>query len=381
MRFSTFLLKNLLRRKTRTLLAACGVAISVGAAVALLGITDGFERSMVDSFQFRGTDIIVTASNVLDQLSSELEQSFGDRILELPGVDKVAPGLLEVIAYSTDYSDLSVLLQGWVPGSFLFDDLELLEGRFFTSDDHRALLLGETLARNIERGVGDTIVVQREEFEVVGIYRSLSVFENGAITLSLAELQEILLHDKSVTGFNVVVAQQGGPEIDEICKNIASLTDANGRSLGLSAMPTKEYVSQSAHIRMAHGMAWMTSIIAILVGTVGTLNTMIMSVVERIREISILRAIGWRKSRVVRMIVGESLLISVAGAVVGAVLAVLLTRFLSRLPAASNFLEGSIAPVVFAKGFALALLVGLVGGVYPAIRAARLLPSEGLRHD
>ena len=381
MRFTTFLLKNLLRRKTRTLLAACGVAISVGAAVALLGITDGFERSMVNSFQFRGTDIIVTASNVLDQLSSDLEESFGQRILALPGVAQVAPGLLEVIAYSTDYSDISVLLQGWVPGSFLFDDLEVLEGRLVTAEDHRKLMLGETLAKNIERGVGDTIVVQREEFEIVCIYRSLSVFENGAITMPLAELQEIMLHDGSVTGFNVVLGQQQQPSIDEICASISALADENGRSLGLSAMPTKEYVSQSAHIRMAHGMAWMTSIIAILVGTVGTLNTMIMSVVERVREISILRAIGWRKSRVIRMIVGESRLISVAGAMVGALLAVLITRFLSNLPAASNFLEGSIAPSVFAKGFLLALGVGLVGGVYPAVRAARLLPSEGLRHD
>jgi putative ABC transport system permease protein len=132
---------------------------------------------------------------------------------------------------------------------------------------------------------------------------------------------------------------------------------------------------------MAHGMAWVTSIIAVVVGAVGTLNTMIMSVVERVREISILRAIGWRKSRVVRMIVGESLLISVVGAVVGALAAWALTRWLSTQPMASAFLEGSIAPTVFGKGFLLALLVGLIGGLYPAFRAAQLLPAEGLRHD
>jgi putative ABC transport system permease protein len=380
LRFTTFLLKNLLRRKTRTLLTAFGVAIAVGATVSLVGISEGFQRSIVHSFEFRGTDIIVTASNVLDQLSSDLDQSFGTRILAVPGVKKVAPGLLEVVAYSTESTDLSLLIQGWMPGSFLLDDLELVDGRYFTAEDQHAVILGASLAQNIERGVGDTILLRRDDFEIVGVYSSLSVFENGAATMPLAELQDLMLREGSVTGFSVIV-EAVGADVDEICSQIENLKDETGRSLGLSAMPTKEYVNQSVQIRMAHGMAWVTSMIAIVVGTIGTLNTMIMSVVERVREISILRAIGWRKSRVVCMIVGESMLISLAGAVVGMIGAVALTQWLSSLPAASNFLEGSIAPAVFAKGFLLALCVGLIGGLYPAVRAARLLPSEGLRHD
>ena len=97
--------------------------------------------------------------------------------------------------------------------------------------------------------------------------------------------------------------------------------------------------------------------IAVVVGTIGTLNTMIMSVIERVREISILRAIGWRKSRVVRMIVGEAMIISVGGALAGAAAAAALTHWLSTHPAASSFMEGSIAPIVYGKGFLLALLV------------------------
>jgi putative ABC transport system permease protein len=380
-RFSTLLLKNLLRRKTRSLLTACGVAIAVAATVSLLGISDGFERSMAFSLEFRGTDIIVTAASVIDQLSSDLDESYGKRIAALPGVSKVAPGMLEVMAYSAKSTDVSLLLQGWVPGSFLFDDLQILQGRTLRQDDRRKALVGDTLAKNLGFKLGDRLKLQDTDFEVVGVYHSLSVFENGAVTLPLSELQETMLREGRVTGFSVILDPAISADVHQVCDQIVALKDEKGRSLGLSAMPTKEYVSQSAHIKMAHGMAWVTSIIAVAVGGIGTLNTMIMSVVERVREISVLRAIGWRKSRVIRMIVGESLMISLVGAAAGALAAAALTWWLSTQPTASIFMEGSIAPVVYLKGLVLAVLVGLIGGFYPAVRASRLLPAEGLRHE
>ena len=128
-------------------------------------------------------------------------------------------------------------------------------------------------------------------------------------------------------------------------------------------------------------MAWLTSAVAVLIGGFGMLNTMLMSVLERVGEIGVLRAIGWRKSRVVRMVLGEALLLSLAGAALGAAGAVGLTRWLSTFPAVGGLIAGNIAPVVLGEGFAVALALALLGGVYPAYRAARLLPTEALRHE
>jgi putative ABC transport system permease protein len=116
----------------------------------------------------------------------------------------------------------------------------------------------------------------------------------------------------------------------------------------------------------------------LFIGAIGMLNTMVMSVFERTREIGTLRAIGWKKSRVARMVIGESLLLSIGGAVAGSLAGIALTKFLATLKNAS-FMSGEIPPAVIAQGCIVAVLVGLAGAIYPALWSANLLPTEALR--
>ena len=130
-------------------------------------------------------------------------------------------------------------------------------------------------------------------------------------------------------------------------------------------------------------MANMIRVLALglLIGVIGMLNTMVMSVVERTQEIGILRAVGWPPGRVVRMILGESLLLGLAAAAVGTAGAVAVSYALTQFPQVNGFVEGGIAPTVVAEGLGITLAIGLLGGLYPAVRAARLLPTEAIRHD
>src|SRR5690606_11321334 len=137
--------------------------------------------------------------------------------------------------------------------------------------------------------------------------------------------------------------------ITAICNAIKQIKDEHGETR-LSAMPIQDYANSAMYIKLAKAMAWMTSMIAVIVGTVGMLNTMIMSVVERLREISILRAIGWRKSRVVKMVLGESLIISFTGAVIGIVAAIALTRILATRPDIGSFMQPDIAYKIMLQG-------------------------------
>jgi putative ABC transport system permease protein len=122
-------------------------------------------------------------------------------------------------------------------------------------------------------------------------------------------------------------------------------------------------------------------LIALVIGSVGVLNTMLMSVLERTQEIGVLRAIGWPKIRIIKMIVCESCALGVAGALLGMLAGVGLTAALSRFPAARGAVRGDTAPSVLAAGFVVALAMGLAGSLYPAFRGAGLHPTEALRYE
>jgi putative ABC transport system permease protein len=141
----------------------------------------------------------------------------------------------------------------------------------------------------------------------------------------------------------------------------------------------KTFVGSVSHIKVSRAMAWMTSGIALVIGAIGMLNTMAMAVHERIKEIGTLRAMGWKKGRVVQMILGESLLLSLIGAVCGSVYAVVITRYFSTFPATAGFVDGYIAPQFIALGFLMAIVVGVLGAAYPAWWGASLSPIEALR--
>lgn len=132
---------------------------------------------------------------------------------------------------------------------------------------------------------------------------------------------------------------------------------------------------------MAHGLAFAATAIAMLIGCVGVLNTMSMSVFERTQEIGVLRAIGWRRWRVMLMIVFESELIAAAGAAIGGAIVFLLAPALAQLPSVAGLIRPNLAPAVVILSLVLAMLVGLIGGVYPSYRSARLNVVEALQAD
>jgi putative ABC transport system permease protein len=386
MTFFTFIIKNVLRRPVRSILTGIGVALAVGVVVALVGISDSFVSSFLQLYQRRKVDLIVVQAGKTDRLLSILDQqAVTPRLKSLPGVQIVSPALMEIVELPGT-GLISIPVQGWTADSFMFKEFKLISGRFFQPSDEgrRVVMLGAQLAETIGKKTGDTLEVEKDNyFQVIGVYESFNIYENSYVIMLLDSLQKLMDLRGQVTGFQIIMDEVPDKEqaVEKLRRQIADLTDEQGRSLRLTSETPYNYVESLLQIRMARGMAWLTSAASLIIGTIGMLNTMITSVFERTREIGILRAIGWRKSRVMRMILCESLLLCAVGAAIGAVGAIALTRWLSTFPAVAGYIKGTVSMTVIAEGFGIAILVGLIGGIYPAYRGASLSPTEAIRHE
>jgi putative ABC transport system permease protein len=368
MYFITLVLKNLVRRKTRTALTTIGIAIAVGTMVAFVGVASGFEQSTFDIFQKRKADIVVIQTGVPNQLSSEVDEALGAKIQKIPGVQLVTPGLVDVISLHRFY----VLVMGWRQDNPGFTDINIVEGRRLAGDEPHACMLGSNIAESLKKQTGDAIVIKHHEFKIVGIFHSFSIFENSSIIVNLDVLQKLTGRKGAVTGFSVTLQDEKKALAKSISKKI--------RALGLFAQPTAEYVAQSAHVQIMHAIAWLTTSIALVIGMISLANTMTMSVIERTQEIGILRAIGWRKWRVVSMIVSEALIISCVGGVMGAIGAKIAVLWLTSLPQVEGFIQAALGLYVIAQGIFLALAVGVLSSIWPSVRAASFMPTEAIYH-
>lgn len=375
MRFTTLLYRNIVRRKTRSALTISGIAVAVGAVVALVGIVQAFQNSLLTLYEERGVDLIAVRAGGVQRMGSTLDEAIGAKIRQQPGVRDVTAGLVEVVSFE-EMDLFGVLVRGLSDDSFMLEDMKIISGRQLAPDDTRVVMLGKVLAKNLQKKVHDTIeVFEDEPFEVVGIYESFTIFENGSMVMPLAELQRLMDRQDEVTAFLIVAEYSDAESLEDLQQRIADLAP------NLEVLPARELVDSAIELRMARAVAWMTSTVALLVGTIGMINTMLTAVFERTRELAVLRAIGWRKWSVMKMILCESIVLALIGAVVGTLAAIGLTQLLGTLPISERLVAGGIAPEVVLQGFAVALFVGVAGGLYPAFRAARLVPTEGLHHE
>jgi len=384
MRFSTFVFRNVLRRRIRSTLTMTGMAVAVTFVVVLVGLANGLSKSMLKLYVDRGVSLIVTDKGSINPLSSEMPVAVATAIEKLDGVSATCAGLVDAHTIEEFGSSEPVGIQGWPAGNYMFRELRIIDGESLPERDsaRNDIIVGSTLATVKTLKVGQSLTIDNEAFHIVGIYDSGQDLENGMIIMLLGKAQKLFGKSGKMTGCTVKVKDTSEEGVAAVRAQIEGpVAAACGLPGKVRAKSPAEFVKQNGQVRLVTAFAWLVSIVTLVISGILVLNTMFMAVFERTREIGILRAIGWRPSRVLRMILLESILLSIGGGICGTLGGLSLIKLLTYVPIVSGIVQSAISVDIVVKGFAIAIFVGLIGAAFPAYRGSRLLPTEALRHE
>jgi putative ABC transport system permease protein len=370
MRFSTVIFRGLMRRPVRTGLTLVGIAIGIGALIALVGASRGFEKSWEGSLSARGTDIVM--SNLGSALTPKpFNASVRDRISGLPYIEATCPILVEVMSLENSPM-MMVSAREW--SGFSWNNLKITSGRMPKDAREEAVVLGTTAAEMLKKEVGDFLDVDGRKLEVVGIADGGGSMENGSAILSLSLLQDITGNKNRINIIDIRLKPNTSEEqARDLCRQITE------RVPEARAMVASEHVQSSQGNKIIRAMSWGTSLLAVLVGVMGVTNTMLMTVFERTQEICVLLALGWKRSRIIRMILCESALLGFCGGVLGVLLGLASVKVLEQMPEVRGLLTSDVSPDLIATAVALATGVGVISGIYPAWRSSKFNPSRAIQ--
>ena len=316
--------------------------------------------------QARGTDIVV--SNMSSALAPKpFDSTVRDRITGLPKVAATS-GIFVDLTSIEDSSMTIVSAREW--GGFSWQRLKILSGRLPNDAMEQAVVLGQNAATVLKKKLGDPIQIEASELTVVGIVDGGALVENGSVILSLPLYQEISGNEGKINIIDIrVVPDMSEDDVKKLCAEINTLIPE------AKALPAGDNVGNSQAYKFISAMSWGTSLLAVIVGVLGVMNTMLMTVFERKQEICILLAIGWRRSRIIRMVLLESALLGLLGGIGGVLIGIVGLKVMERMPAIHGLLEPDLSPFLMLTAIGISVVVGVVSGIYPAWRSSRLNPG------
>lgn len=372
MTFVGLILGNLSTRFVRTALTAIAVAIAIVAVVTLDVVTNSLESSAANVLSLGKADFIVAQKSVSDVLTSVVTSGQVESIEKTRGV-RSAVGVL-VGAIHLNVTNPIFLQIGVAPSELRTFGVRIVAGHPYTAHATHELMLGWQAAQSLHRHVGGVLKVGTIDYRVVGIYSINQVFGNAAAMFPLSTLQADTRKPGTVTlvAVKVTPGTSIGAEMNRIDRANPSLA---------SVRLASQFGRVDRNLSFLEAARTGAIIIAIIIGVIIVANTMLLSFVERVREFGLLRAIGWSRRRLLSLVMGEAVAISVVGAAVGVGLSYALTTALEHLSSLRGVLSAQFSASTVGAALLVAVAIGMLAALYPCLRAALLRPGDALRRE
>jgi len=398
-------IESLFSNKLRSTLTILGIVIGVGAVIAMMAVGAGAQETITGSISGIGSNLLfVIRGNPTEELTRIAPLTFEDAEafldqFQAPSVTAVAPVVNDTLIISAAGKSTRTIVYGVTPIYEQVRNYAVTEGTFISEEQQlgrsSVALIGPDTAEKLfgrrEGLVGETIRIEGQPFRVTGLLESKGGSSFGSqddliiIPISTAQARLIRQSDNRL---DMILVQVISPELTtQATEEIAQILRSRHRTrIGQDDFTI---FSQEDFVDIAKTITGVLTIflggiagISLLVGGIGIMNIMLVSVTERTREIGLRKALGARKKDILIQFLTESSLLSLFGGVIGIGLGWLISFVVGRIAVANNtpfYPQISLDAILLATIFSTA--VGLFFGLYPANRAANLEPVEALRHE
>ena len=401
-------LESVRANKFRSFLTILGVMVGVGSVISMASLVDGLNRAAEEEIDMMGSNVItverygpgVDFDNLTDEERNRPHPTENEAkaiAAACPSVDGVAPqnhwyfpGGNDLKYKNRKFSDAT--FNGTWPDLIKVRDIDMKSGRFIQQTDIQfrtsVCVIGVDIENTLfpgENPLGKMVRLNGREFEVIGVYEPAESnfgenYWNRLVSIPLTTYSKWLPYDKALTLEVRAVSrekmEQAEEEIITALRIHRKIPFDKPNSFHLSTQD--QYKEQTAKITdVIYAITLVITSVGLMVGGIGVMNIMLVSVTERTREIGVRKAIGAKRANIILQFLTEAISLSSLGGIIGVILGVTLGLVLNSLLGFPVTL-----PVAWVFiGFIVSVSVGLVSGVYPAIKAAKMDPIESLRYE
>jgi len=395
-------LTSLYANKMRSLLTMLGIIIGVGAVIALVSVGMGVRSNVTSSIASLGSNMLIVspgssnrggvrgAAGSMQTLKYDDAKAIKDKI---KNIDYVSPSVSSSYQVVYGNNNWNTSVQGVTPEFMSIRSLSIGYGSFVSTDDmnkrNRVAVIGTTVASNLfakDNPVGKNIRINNQPYKVIGLLESkgqssVGQDQDDVIYIPLTTAQERMLGITYVQSINVQVSsqekmEQVQAEIENLLRSrhhIVAGKDDDFHVRNLTSL--METVSQSTS--MLTMLLGAIAGISLIVGGIGIMNIMMVSVTERTREIGIRKALGATFMNIMTQFLIESMVIGIIGGLIGIAVGCIASQIIAKV---GNFTTViTLTPIIISFMFAVG--IGLFFGIYPARKAAKLDPIEALRYE